>query len=113
MAWGSLAGCLVALVLSVSQRILSLEEAIDSWVNGMRSMLIAIVILTLAWSLGSVTEEMGTASYLSQVLSDRVSLNLIPVIVFAVAAAAFWGRLATTINGALVKVETAVGGTTP
>jgi Flp pilus assembly pilin Flp len=34
-------------------------------------------------------------------------------VVFAVAAAAFWGRLAGEINTALGKVETAVQGTTP
>ena len=46
-----------------------------------------MVVLTLAWSLGSVTEAVGTATYLSQILSDRVSLQLIPVLVFLTAAA--------------------------
>jgi Na+/H+ antiporter NhaC len=115
MAWGSLAGCVVAMGLSVSQRILSLEEAIDAWLNGMRSMLIAIIILTLAWSLGSVTAEIGTAAYLSQVLSDRVALNLIPVIVFAVAAAmsfatgTSWGTMGILLP-LVIPLTVALGG---
>ena len=115
MAWGSLAGCIVAIALSVSQRILSLEEAVASLVNGMRSMLIAIIILTLAWSLGSVTNEIGTAAYLSQVLSDRVALSLIPVIVFAVAAAisfatgTSWGTMGILLP-LVIPLTVALGG---
>jgi Flp pilus assembly pilin Flp len=34
-------------------------------------------------------------------------------VVFAVAAAAFWGDLATNIDNALGKIETKINGTTP
>jgi Na+/H+ antiporter NhaC len=51
LLWGSLAGCLVAIGLSVGQRILSLEEAINAWLGGVRALALAAVILTLAWSL--------------------------------------------------------------
>jgi Flp pilus assembly pilin Flp len=34
-------------------------------------------------------------------------------VVFAVAAAAFWGDLATNIDNALGKIETEINGTTP
>jgi Na+/H+ antiporter NhaC len=115
MAWGSLAGCVVAIALSVGQRILTLDEAIDSWVGGMRSMLIAIVILTLAWSLGSVTSEIGTAGYLSQLLSDRVALHLVPVIVFATAAGisfatgTSWGTMGILLP-LVIPLTVALGG---
>jgi Na+/H+ antiporter NhaC len=87
LLWGSLAGCIVAIFLSVGQRILSLKESIDAAIGGMRAMMIAMVILVLAWSLGMVTEELGTAAFLAQILSDRVALQLIPVLVFLTAAA--------------------------
>ena len=41
-------------------------------------MVIAVIILVLAWSLGSVTEVLGTAQYLSQILSERLPLELLP-----------------------------------
>jgi len=115
MAWGSLAGCLVAIALSVGQRILSLEEGINAWLGGMRSMLIAIVILTLAWSLGTVTSEIGTASYLAQILSDRLPLHLVPVLVFAAAAAisfatgTSWGTMAVLLP-LVIPLTVALGG---
>lgn len=115
MAWGSLAGCIAAIALSVGQRILTIEESVNAWIGGMRAMLIAIVILTLAWSLGTVTAEIGTAAYLSQLLSDRVALHLIPVIVFAVAAAisfatgTSWGTMAILLP-LVIPLTVALGG---
>ncbi|MDH3424505.1 MAG: Na+/H+ antiporter NhaC family protein, partial [Gemmatimonadota bacterium] len=115
LLWGSLAGCLVAIGLSVAQRILTLEESVNALVGGMRATLVAIVILALAWSLGRVTQEIGTAAYLSQILSDRVALHFVPVIVFAIAAAisfatgTSWGTMAILLPLA-IPLTVALGG---
>src|SRR6056297_3422252 len=66
----------------------------------MQSMLIAIVILILAWGLGGVTQELGTGAYLSSLLQDTLPLSLLPGLVFFIAAVtAFstgtsWGTMA-------------------
>jgi Na+/H+ antiporter NhaC len=86
LLWGSLGGCLMAIGLAVGQRILSTEEAIGAWLGGMRAMLLAAVILTLAWSLGEVTAVLGTATYLTQILSDNLLPSLLPALVFVTAA---------------------------
>jgi Na+/H+ antiporter NhaC len=115
LLWGSLAGCLMAIALSVIQRILTVQESIDAWLGGMRAMMIAMIILVLAWSLGKVTEEVGTAEFLSQILSDRVALELIPVIVFVTSAAmAFatgtsWGTMAILVP-LVIPLTVALGG---
>ncbi len=115
LLWGSLAGCLMALLLSVAQGILTLTEGIDAWLAGLKAMVIAMVILVLAWSLGTVTEEVGTASYLAQLLTGRVALQLIPVIVFATAAAmAFatgtsWGTMAILLP-LVIPLTVSLGG---
>ncbi len=87
LLWGSLAGCLVAMALTVSQRILTLRETLEAWVAGMKAMVIAMVILVLAWSLGAVTEQLGTAAFLSQILEGQVALPMLPALIFIVAAA--------------------------
>ncbi len=79
-------GCLVAIGLSVGQRILSLEEAIKAWLGGVRVLVLAAVILTLAWSLGEVTAALGTATYLTQMLSETLMPALLPALVFVAAA---------------------------
>ena len=66
----------------------------------MKSMMVAIVILVLAWSLGDVTEALGTGPYLSSVLSDALPLWSLPVLVFVIGAAisfatgTSWGTMA-------------------
>ncbi len=86
LLWGSLGGGIVAIALSVGQRILGLRESIEAWVGGMKAMLIAVVILVLAWSLGAVTKDVGTAAYLSQILEGQLSLQLLPALVFVTSA---------------------------
>src|SRR5690625_7278929 len=72
----------------------------ESWLGGMQSMLIAIVILVLAWGLGGITHELGTGTYLASLLADTLPLPLLPGVVFLIASMiAFstgtsWGTLA-------------------
>jgi Na+/H+ antiporter NhaC len=86
LLWGSLAGVIVAILLAVAQRILDVREAIEGWLAGMRAMMMAFVILLLAWSLGEVTTELGTAPYLTGLLEGTLSPNLLPALVFVTAS---------------------------
>ncbi|MCH8811567.1 MAG: Na+/H+ antiporter NhaC family protein [Gemmatimonadetes bacterium] len=87
LLWGSAAGCIVGIALSVAQRILTVQESLNAWVAGMKAMFLAMIILTLAWSLGQVTEDLGTAQYVAQILSGALPLEVIPVLVFLTSAA--------------------------
>ena len=115
LLWGSLSGVLVALGLSLGQRALTLGESIDAIVGGMRAMMIAMIILVLAWSLGAVTEAIGTSSFLALLLSDRVAIELLPAIVFVTSAAmAFatgtsWGTMAIMLP-VVIPLTVALGG---
>ena len=100
LLWASFTGCAVAIALVVFQRILTLNQALESWVGGMQSMLMAVIILILAWGLGGVTQEVGTGTYLASLLEDTLPLSLLPGLVFFIAAVtAFstgtsWGTMA-------------------
>ncbi len=101
LLWASLGSLFTALVLTLSQRLLSLKEAIESIIQGFKTMLPAIMILTLAWSVALITEHMHTADFISGLLMDAsVSPYLIPVITFIVAAlvsfstGSSWGTMA-------------------
>jgi Na+/H+ antiporter NhaC len=115
LLWGSFAGCIVAFVLSLGERLLTLQQAVHAWTSGMRAMLPAIVILVLAWSLGSVTEIVGTAPYLAQLLSERLPLGLLPAIVFVTAAAisfatgTSWGTMAILLP-VVIPLTVSLGG---
>ena len=87
LLWGALLACIVAISLAGFQKILTLREGIDAWVSGLRAMLLAMVILVLAWSLGAVTRSLNTAGFLAEALSGNLPAALLPVTTFALAAA--------------------------
>jgi Na+/H+ antiporter NhaC len=86
LLYGSLAGCLTALGLVFTQRILSLGESMNAWVAGVKSMTVAIVILVLAWSLADVCTDLDTSGFMVAGLSDHLDPRFVPVLVFLVAA---------------------------
>ncbi|MCP3916558.1 MAG: Na+/H+ antiporter NhaC family protein [bacterium] len=77
---GALAGLIVASLMAFGA---GLRGQIPSaaWAT-LRSMGIAIVILYLAWMIGAVCGDLGTASYLSVLLQEHLPAILLPVILF-------------------------------
>ena len=86
LMWASLTSMMTAAILSLSQRILNLEEVVNAWFHGVSSMLMAMIILILAWSLGEVTDTLQTAQFLTGVLGDSLPTFVLPALVFILAA---------------------------
>jgi len=87
LMWSSLASMMAAALLTLGQRIMNLEEVVNSWFHGVRAMLMAMIILILAWSLGEVTDILKTADFLVSILGDSLPVFLLPTMVFLLAAA--------------------------
>ena len=100
LLWASLAGCVAAIVTSVLRRSLRFDQALDAWLAGLRSMVLACTILVLAWSLGSVCGDLHTARFVIGAIGDGLAPGLLPAIVFVVAAlvsfatGTSWGTMA-------------------
>ena len=115
LLWGSLSGCLVAIAMTVGQRILTPHQALDAWCGGLRALMLAIVILVLAWSIGAVTSELGTAEYIAVSLTGRVPAVLLPALVFVTAmlisfaTGTSWGTMAILVP-LVVPLAVAIGG---
>ncbi len=86
LMWGSLLGMTTAVVLTLAQRIMNLEEVVSAWYKGMRAMIFAMIILLLAWSLGGITESLKTAEFLVEALGDSLPVQWLPFLVFILAA---------------------------
>ena len=82
----ALLASIVAIVMAVGERILTIEEAISEWIGGMKTIVITGVILLLAWSLGGVIGEVGTADYLVGVLSNTLPAFIVPALIFILGA---------------------------
>ncbi|TDJ55367.1 MAG: Na+/H+ antiporter NhaC family protein [Ignavibacteria bacterium] len=100
LLWSSFSACIVAAFMILSQKIMSLSETIDAWFLGIRSMLLAVIILILAWAIGAITVEMKTADYIISLIGDNISPHFLPVIIFLVAGltsfatGTSWGTMA-------------------
>jgi len=57
LIWASFGGGFFAIAASVLAGLCTLSEAMDAWVSGCRSMMLALIILVLAWTIGDVCRE--------------------------------------------------------
>ena len=99
---GSFVALVVAAAMYLPRKLCTLSGYMEGVAEGVRSMVGAIMILVLAWSLGGVCRYMiGTGPFVSGFLNGLgVSLSLLPVIIFVVAAfigfsmGTSWGTIA-------------------
>jgi Na+/H+ antiporter NhaC len=101
LLWSSLTALAVAMALTLSQRLLNLTETLESITKGFKTMLSAVLILVMAWSLAAVTEDLHTADFITHsLLSFKLSPVWIPAITFILAAiisfstGSSWGTMA-------------------
>ena len=82
----ALLASIVAIVMAVGEKILTIEDAISEWIGGMKTIVITGVILLLAWSLGAVIGEVGTADYLVGILTGSIPQFIVPTLIFILGA---------------------------
>ena len=87
----TLLSAFVAAVLSVGQRILSLNETFDAWYNGLKFMMMGLLVLVLAWALADISKDLHTADYIVSVLGDKIPIQILPTVVFFIAAVTAFG----------------------
>ncbi len=100
LLWAAILSSVAALVLVSAQGILDFEEAMKAWVSGAKAMVLAMFILALAWGLGAVVEQLGTATTVSDMIGDKLPYGLLPAAIFvasgviAFATGTSWGTMA-------------------
>ncbi|AXX92786.1 sodium:proton antiporter [Malaciobacter molluscorum LMG 25693] len=73
---------IVAIAMGMQQKIFNLSEALETWVHGVKALVITAVILILAWSISAVIKELGTSVYLVSLLSDSTPQFILPSVIF-------------------------------
>ncbi|AHL23184.1 Na+/H+ antiporter NhaC family protein [Thermococcus nautili] len=86
LLWGSFTMVVVASVMLLGRKKMTVEEWEDTIIRGMKQMLFANTILVLAWSLGTITngDHLGTGKYIIDVATSS-GANLgpwMPLIMF-------------------------------
>ena len=113
MMYGAFSAVALAVAWYTVTRRLSLSDSMDAVIEGMKSMMISIVVLILAWSLGGVTEMLGTGPYVAHLVSGNIPTLLIPLVAFvascliAFSTGTSWGTFAIMIPIAVPMAVTA------
>lgn len=88
LALGAFIALAFSICLYIPRKLMTFREFMEGVAEGVKTMVGAIMILTLAWSLSGVCREMiGTGEFVSNmVATSSLSLQFLPMIVFLVAA---------------------------
>ena len=110
LALGSLAALLINVVYFLGRRVLSFRESMDAIPEGFKQMVPAILILTFAWGLKSMTGLLGADVYVSELVKSATALQiLLPAILFLVAVfLAFATGTSWGTFGILIPIVTGV-----
>jgi Na+/H+ antiporter NhaC len=76
----SAAGWVIAVVLLLAQKIVTLDEATKAWMEGVKDIIDPTLILVLAWALGTVIGEVNVAPYIASVVGDQIEKAYLPAI---------------------------------
>lgn len=82
----ALFAAIVAIFIGVRRKIFSVKEAIETWIYGWKTMIFTIVLLLLAWSLSSIVKDLGTSTFITNLLADKLPEFVLPAIIFAFAS---------------------------
>lgn len=99
----ALAGSGVAIALAVGQGILSVREAIESYVGSIWHLAGAAAILILAWSIKSVCDDVGTGTAMVTLVGDSIAPLWLPLSIFflsgvvAFSTGTSWGTMALVL----------------
>ena len=88
---GLVMGSSVALIITIAyylvRRSLSFSECMDCLPDGFKQMVPAMLILTFAWTLKSMTDNLGAATYVAAIMGHSANglMGFLPAIIFLVA----------------------------
>ena len=101
LLWSSLLSLLTAIIMTLCRGSLEFSKIMEEVIGGIKTMLNAVLILTMAWSISLITKDMHTAEFVSQLLIKwSLSPVIIPMLTFILAAligfstGTSWGTMA-------------------
>ena len=113
LPWGSLIALIITIIYFIARRRLSFKEAMESIPKGFTAMVPAIMILTFAWTLNSMTSALGAAGFVGNLMNGSAAglMNMLPAIIFLVALGlAFATGTSWGTFGILIPIVVAVFG---
>ncbi len=90
LVYGSVVALIITIIFYLATKVLSFEECMNSVPEGFKSMVPAILVLTFAWTLKSMTDSLGAATYVAglvqNIADNHALMSFLPALVFVVGA---------------------------
>ena len=99
LIWASLTANLVAMLLALFQRLLTVEECMEAWIAGMRAVTVGLMTLLFAWGVGHMSQVLHVGPYMAGAVGSSLPAYLLPTIVtllaalVSVASGSSWGAM--------------------
>jgi Na+/H+ antiporter family protein len=89
LSLGSMIALVLIILFYITRRVLSFHECMECIPEGFKSMVSAILILTFAWTLKSMTDSLGASAFVEEVMKNTTGqfMNFVPAVVFVVGCA--------------------------
>lgn len=85
LIWAVLASLLTVMVMSICQKIFTLEQAISQMFKGMGNMLPIAFVLIFGFTMGNIVKSLDTGTYLSNIFQRFLNPALLPALTFVIA----------------------------
>ncbi len=83
---GTLVANIVGIVMYLSRKVMSVKDCMENFIHGLKSMIPALSILILAWSIGEVAGLLGTGDFVAGIVSATLAPAIIPSAIFVISA---------------------------
>ena len=85
LLWSVVASLLTIIIMTVAQKVFTMEQAISEMFKGMSHMLPIAFILLFGFTMGTVVKSLDTGSYLSSLFQQFLTPALLPALTFLIA----------------------------
>ncbi len=86
LTYGSFFALIITMITYKIRGVLSFKKCMECLPEGFKAMVPAILILTLAWSLKSMTDSLGAAEYVAGIMENCAGslMNMLPAVIFLI-----------------------------
>ncbi len=84
LIWSVVASLLTVIIMTVCQKVFTLDQAISEMFKGMGHMLPIAFILLLGFTMGTVVKNLGTGAFLETIFKTLNAQALLPVLTFVI-----------------------------
>jgi len=86
LVWGATITLILTSIFYSIRGVVRFKDSMEAIIQGAKSMMVALFILSLAWTIGQTCQQLGTGIYVSSIMSETFPTWAVPATVFVLSA---------------------------